>query len=110
MRIKRLFKRVKYLLGAGRRVDSQPVWEPTDLQIVLQFFHQPIQPNRPTVLVVDKAQYIPYVRRALFKELGEPSRMVGHQMWYGRRCISVVSASRGEAVTRGTDAYQIDTW
>lgn len=64
----------------------------TDLYVALQFL-----PELDSItLAVHRHEYIPYVRRSLFKMVGEPSRMVGNEVYYGRKLIRFVSLGGGE--------------
>lgn len=59
----------------------------SDVQVALMFFDS----LDSITLVVDKYEYVPYVRRALVRELGEPSKAYGDAFYYGGKPIHMVS-------------------
>lgn len=58
-----------------------------DVQVALMF----LDSLDSITLAVDKASYIPYVRRALVRELGQPSKAYGDAFYYGGKAIHMVS-------------------
>lgn len=57
-------------------------------------FLEQVNDNEPLVLLVNKKEDIPYVKREVLKIMHVPSKMIDNDLWYDRRIVKV--CVRGE--------------
>jgi hypothetical protein len=74
----------------------------SDITIALQFLPE----LEHITIAVERREYVPYARRKVLRMVGEPSRMVGDTLWYGRKSIRVISV-RHEQDWRGIPHHQL---
>ena len=58
-----------------------------DVQVALMFFPEM---DNGIVMVADEAKYIPYVKRAVLRQLGVPSKDLGWELWYDGKFIRII--------------------
>lgn len=80
-----------------------------DLSIALMFL-----PHLPNItLVVDRREYVPYVKRMLVRALGQPGKNWGDEFYYDGKRIKMVSLLSGEEKLLGipsNEVFYLGTW
>jgi len=80
-----------------------------DVEVALMFFEGIAM---GITIVVEYSGHIPFVKRAIFKVLGEPNKMYADTLWYEGKPIRIISGlapSRTRGLHRETTFY-VETW
>lgn len=81
-----------------------------DLDIALMFFEES---DGDLLLVLEKMSYMPYVKRILYRKLGDPDNTIGNVMKYGSRKVRFLSESNESSLVgwgNNQILFLIETW